>query len=162
MLKIFPILFLVFIVRAKVLLVTDQSMIKFVITQSFINLDLSFKANKLTKIFLPELESCTKINKSSVNDITELELIPENDTMTFINGSWKFTKPVVGPWPMHIFAEHYVQGQWLVQAYDRHYKDFCGSIKNPVEPWYYATKNLQGCPISAGVSKKNDNKIIGL
>ena len=54
---------------------------------------------------------------------------------------------------MRIFAEHYIRGEWLVQAYDRHYKDFCESIKNPVEPWYYATKDLKQCPIPGGVSK---------
>jgi len=52
-----------------------------------------------------------------------LELIPENDITTFINGTWKFTKPVESPWPMRVFAEHYVRGEWLIQAYDRSYKD---------------------------------------
>ena len=98
------------------------------------------------------MERCSTFDKLPFNDLSELEFIPVNDTHTFVNGTWNFMKDINNPWPVHFFAEHYVQGQWLVQAYDRHYKDFCDSLKNPIEPWYFMFKDRKGCPIKAGVS----------
>ena len=103
------------------------------------------------------IEECTKADKASFHDFSGLEVIPENDTHTFINGTWKFLKRIESPWPMHVYTEHYIRGEWLVQAFDSfHYKDFCQSIKNPAEPWYYAFKGFKGCPIPEGVSFKRN------
>ena len=100
------------------------------------------------------MEDCTPPPETpSVHDFSKLKLIPVNDTHTFINGTWTFLKDIKSPWPVHITAEHFHRGHWTMRAFNRLYKDWCFSMKNPMEPFYFGFKNFQDCPIKAGVSK---------
>lgn len=55
-------------------------------------------------------------------------------------------------WHLHLHTEHYERGKWLPQAYVQDIADYCKEIHNPVQPWYYATKDFKGCPIPKDVS----------
>jgi len=79
-------------------------------------------------------------------------LIPENDTHTFINGKWKFNKPVTPPWHGALITERYERGQWQIQAFNRNYTDICPTLHSPTEPTYEIFKHVPGCPMDAGVS----------
>ena len=96
--------------------------------------------------------------KYNLFDASNFEIIPENDTHTFLNGSLKVLVDISSPWFLHTHLEHHVQGKWLLQAFTKNISDFCPELKSPLQPWYYATKNLKGCPIPAGVSFLNINK----
>lgn len=87
----------------------------------------------------------------AIYDISDLKIIPENDTHTFINGTMKHLVEIKSPWTMHVHMEHYERGQWLLQAFTKNFTDFCPEFRNPMQPWYYATKHLKGCPYPVGV-----------
>lgn len=84
-------------------------------------------------------------------DYSNLQIIPENDTHTFLNGSVKFLREMSDSWHLHLHTEHYERGQWLPQAYVQDIADYCKEMHNPVQPWYYATKDFKGCPIPKDV-----------
>lgn len=86
-------------------------------------------------------------------DFSNTELIPENDTHTFINGSVKSLDDIKAPILTLITAEYYTRGEWVMRAFNRTYPDFCFSMKNPIEPWYYVTKDWGSCPYKSGVSR---------
>ena len=94
--------------------------------------------------------------KFAIYDYSNFKIIPENDTHTFMNGTMKHLVDVKSPWAMHVHTEHYERGEWLLQAFTKNFTDFCPDFKNPIQPGYYVTKNLKGCPAPAGVSQ---NKI---
>ena len=104
-------------------------------------------------IFL-EQEKCIVdgyYNDFETFDYSDFHIIPENDTHTFINGSLKALLDIKTPWYIHVHTEHYERGKWLLQAFTRTYKDFCPEFKNPLQVWYYITKNYEGCVIPKGV-----------
>lgn len=74
-----------------------------------------------------------------------------DDEHVAMNGTWKFLKEVKNPWKAHVFTEKYNRGEWLLQAADRNFDDFCGSLHGLVEPWSYAFEGRESCPIPAGV-----------
>lgn len=84
-------------------------------------------------------------------DFSELELIPENDTHTFINGKWKMVNDLNSPWKGSLKMEKLIRGEWLVQAFNREYQDICPTLHNPAEPYYSVFKDVPGCPSKAGV-----------
>ncbi|KAL7043466.1 hypothetical protein ACKWTF_001522 [Chironomus riparius] len=85
-----------------------------------------------------------------IYDISGLKIIPENDTHTFINGKMIQRVEVKSPWALHVHMEHYDRGEWLLQAFSKNFTDFCPEFKSPIQPWYYATKHLKGCPTPVG------------
>lgn len=141
---LFFIVSLIFSINGKVVIVLDTSKLQIFI-QILFNIFFYFL----------EIEDCTVGERSDFHDFSKLELIPYNDTHTFFNGTWKILREIKSPWKVRIFAEHYVQGKWFVEAYDKTYRDFCKAFKNPLEPWYDVFKNLQGCPIPARVRLVN-------
>jgi hypothetical protein len=86
-------------------------------------------------------------------DLSNFEIYAENDTHTFFNGSWKFLKDVSTPWYTHFYVERELRGSWVINSFDRNNTDYCANIHNPLDPYYYMFKNVQGCPIKAGVLK---------
>lgn len=69
-----------------------------------------------------------------------------------MNGTWKFLNEIKRPWKANVRTEKYTQGQWLMQALNRTYDDFCDSLHLATEPWAYAFEGKESCPISAGVN----------
>ena len=109
--------------------------------------------HKKNSIYFTVLEECAPEGQhAGIFDFSEFELIPENDTHTFANGKWKFTKPLNIPWPGALITERYERGQWLVQAFNRNYTDICPTLHRPTEPVYDIFKHVAGCPMPAGVS----------
>jgi len=112
----------------------------------------NYTKNNLKK-YIPAFEDCVAKNKAAnIFDFSELELIPENDTHTFINGKWKFNKPLRAPWKGSLTFERYERGQWHVQAVNQKYNDICDVLKRPMEPLYDVFKHVGGCPMEIGVS----------
>lgn len=69
-----------------------------------------------------------------------------------MNGTWKFLKELKKPWKAHLQLEKYDRGEWLVQALDKDYDDFCEPLHRVTEPWYYFFEDKESCPVPAGVS----------
>jgi hypothetical protein len=85
-------------------------------------------------------------------DMSSIRLIPESDTLTFLNGTLKFLKDMNMKWGVRVYTEHRVQGSWVIQAFDRKYIDMCESMKNALEPFHPYVKDKKPCPLKAGVS----------
>ena len=68
-----------------------------------------------------------------------------------MNGSLKFLQDIKNYLPVTFHAEHYDRGQWLQQGYVQKMENFCSEIHNPLQPWFYASKGLKGCPIQKDV-----------
>lgn len=86
-------------------------------------------------------------------------MIPEDDEHVYANGTWKFVKELKKPWKAHLRLEKYERGEWLVQALDKDYDDFCEEIHKLGTPWAYAFEDKDKCPVAVGVSiNKISNK----
>lgn len=57
---------------------------------------------------MQKLEGC--LPEGEKYEMFDLKLIPENDTLTLINGTWKFLKEVSRPWDQEIKLEMYERG----------------------------------------------------
>lgn len=110
-------------------------------------------SNGKVAVFVDEtIEKITKPeDDAGYFDCTNLEIIIASDTEVFLNGSYRFLKEFKGPWKLRLYAEQFHRGQWVPNAFDRTIRDFCSSVHNPTEVWYGKMKNLQGCPMNAGV-----------
>lgn len=93
-----------------------------------------------------------KYEKANIVDYSKIDLIPFNDTDVFINGSLTFVRDVNAPFKINVYTEQYIQGQWLLQAFNRTFDDFCFSMKNPGEPFYTEMLSRPRCPYKKGVS----------
>jgi hypothetical protein len=111
----------------------------------------NFKNWKLHVNFYSELEGCLPAGEKAEMFDLKLEFIPENDTLTLINGTWKFLKEVTRPWYQEVRLEMYDRGEWLLKA-KKTYFDMCNDIHNTFEPGHFLTKFFPACPIQAGVS----------
>jgi hypothetical protein len=85
-------------------------------------------------------------------DMSSIQLIPQNDTHTFLNGTIKFLQDMKQKWRTRVYTEKKVQGQWLMQAFDRTYDDLCVSMFSPLEPFHKYVKDMKKCPLQAAVS----------
>lgn len=104
-----------------------------------------------------DFEKCTADGEEAgLVDLSNFELIAETDTKVFANGNLTFPKGIKAPLEVHAFAEKFHRGQWDVYAYDRRIPDFCAVIHQPTETWYQFLKDVQGCPLEAGVRFKFD------
>jgi hypothetical protein len=110
---------------------------------------------KVVPILSEEYENCaTPEEDYGVADFSEYELIAVNDYEVFINGSVKILRDIESPLPVHVFAERFERGQWIVMYYDTKRADFCKSMKDSSEIWYDIMKDMKGCPLKAGVRKQ--------
>lgn len=102
------------------------------------------------------IESCTTADeKAGFLDYSNFKIHIENDTHSYINGTWKFLKDIQRPWMFTMFSEKNTRGQWIVEVFNRKVPDMCLELHNPTQPWYYVFKHVPGCPLVAGVSQKN-------
>lgn len=83
-------------------------------------------------------------------DVSTMEFIPENDTMTLLNGTWKFLQEVKRPWYQEVHLEKYDRGGWQLKA-KKTYFDMCNDLHSKIEPAYFITKSFPRCPIPKGV-----------
>jgi hypothetical protein len=118
---------------------------------------------KIVPIISEEYENCARPEEDyGAIDFSSYELIALNDYEVFVNGSVKMLKDIKGILPIHIFAERFERGQWVVMYYDTKRPNFCKSLKDPVEIWYEAAKDLKGCPLKPGVRsfvKNGENSV---
>jgi hypothetical protein len=84
-------------------------------------------------------------------DFSEMELYPENDTHTFVNGSLRYRKEMKAPLTALFTCEFYMRGEWVMRSCNRSFFDFCASFHMPQEGWFYYTKDYKGCPWKIGV-----------
>lgn len=82
-----------------------------------------------------------------------MQLVPVNDTHTFINGTWRFMQDLAAPWRASCVAERYIRGKWFREAINRQYNDLCKVWHSPSEPFYEVSKTQPGCPMKSGVKK---------
>jgi hypothetical protein len=105
-------------------------------------------------ILFPEekIEYCN-VDKKPLKSVdpNTLEVLVMNDYEVFMNGSTKNLLTLKSPWKVHLWAEEWKRGEWLMRAFDRTYPDFCKNLHSPLEPFYIKSRKLQGCPIKAGV-----------
>lgn len=100
-----------------------------------------------------EIENCANPDKdAAIFDYTNFEMIAVTDNDLFANGAIAFRREIKSPWTLHVYAERLERGQWGIYAFDKKCEDACEVIKDPTLPSYYYTKDLQKCPIKAGVS----------
>jgi hypothetical protein len=93
-------------------------------------------------------------------DFSNFEVYAEDDTHYFLNGSIKFNADVKAPWKSRVINQKFIQNEWVMQAYDRKFEDFCSSIHNPMEPWYNSLKHVPKCPYKKGVSSMSEPTIV--
>lgn len=84
-------------------------------------------------------------------DFSNMEVIMESDTSMFLNGTWKILKNLTSPWKCRMYAEEFKRGLWIPAIIEKKYPDFCESMHNKNEISYPLFKNLEGCPLPAGV-----------
>lgn len=119
-----------------------------ILVQTFAGLSQS----EVIPVFDEVIQDCTTPDtKAGFFDFSGLEIIAENDTHAYLNGSWKFLKEVSSPWVYVIYTERFERGQWNLFAFNKRVPDFCKVIHSPTEPWYMIYKNVPGCPLKAGV-----------
>lgn len=99
------------------------------------------------------VENCAESGEAAeAFDFSKLDFIAKSDTEMIMNGSVNFKKDFDKPWRVFAFTEKFDRGQWNAYAFQRRIEDFCSIIHSPTENFYQYTKDLKGCPLSAGVS----------
>lgn len=109
---------------------------------------------KVYPIVEDRLELCTKPeDRAGKLDYSGLEIVLLSHEEAFLNGTLKFLKQVKSPWKSGVFVERFHRGKWNIEAFNKKNEDFCVSLRNPLEPFYYITSRYisQKCPIPAGV-----------
>lgn len=109
---------------------------------------------KVYPIVEDRLELCTKPEERAGKlDYSGLEIVLLSHEEAFLNGTIKFLKQVKSPWKSGVFLERFDRGKWNIEAINKKNADFCVSMRNPLEPFYYITSRYlpQKCPIPAGV-----------
>ena len=128
--------------------------VKFLISFSALCFELSY--TKVIPIIYEDFEMCVDdpAEVAGKLDFSELEVFAESDTKVYLNGSMNFLKEVKKPWSWVVFTERFSRNQWNVDSFYRKIPDFCKSILNPLEPWYFITSKMtpNNCPFLAGVS----------
>lgn len=102
--------------------------------------------------FIKEIRDCSTGKEVFLN-VSNLYIHAENDTHSFLNGSLTFMKEVISPWKLHVFFQKKMRGEWVLDAVDRTYSDFCDKIGDSEDKLYFLTKDLPKCPYVVGVSK---------
>lgn len=109
--------------------------------------------SKIVPIIDEALEECvTEEDKAGIFDLSGLQVIAEDDTHAFMNGTWKFNKDLRAPWVYIIYTERFDRGEWSVYALNKRIENFCAEMHDPLEPWYGIFKHVPACPALAGVS----------
>lgn len=93
-------------------------------------------------------------NKVTYLDLSDLEIIPVNDSLTVLNGGIGFLKNIPSPIRVTIRTERFDRGQWVPGEYNRFIKDFCQVLHNTDEAWTKITSKFknQNCEFKAGVT----------
>lgn len=129
------------------------AMIRSMMLVAVVQLLINFSNCKVVTMFDEAIKDCTTPEtKAGVYDFTGMDVIAQDDTHAFLNGTWKFLKDVKSPWVYVIYTERFERGQWNVYAFNKRVSDFCKVIHSPTESWYNIYKNVDGCPLKAGVS----------
>lgn len=99
-------------------------------------------------------ECVSPSEKAGVFDVSGLQIIAENDTHAYMNGTWKFTRELKAPWLFLLYTERFERDKWNLFAMDKRITDFCAVIHNPLEAWYSIYKDVSGCPMKKGVNRE--------
>lgn len=99
----------------------------------------------------PDVQLCKEI-ANDIFDISKMEVIPVNDSVTFLNGTFKILNDIKSPFKVKITTERYIKGQWVKGELNRNIYDFCYSMKDRLDIVYPLTKHVKSrCPVKAGV-----------
>ncbi|KAG5676551.1 hypothetical protein PVAND_006376 [Polypedilum vanderplanki] len=88
--------------------------------------------------------------RAHIFDMSSIELIPINDTHTYLNGTLQFLQDIHHGWKARVYIEQRRQNQWQIQAFDRTYKDLCDNLAMLKEPFYPYIEHMKKCPLKAG------------
>lgn len=109
---------------------------------------------KIFNLQISGIENCTpKDQFENVLGFSDLELVPINDTDTFINGTLKINKIIQEPLRVVFDFKRYFRGQWVLEL-KKTYDNLCPDLHDPMSMVSFFTKYLPKCPMEAGVSFK--------
>lgn len=97
------------------------------------------------------LEKCDSKANSPGAIEPNLEFIMDDNDVLYMNGTYYFHREIK-KWPMKFYTMRLVEGNWVSAPFQRKVDDFCKSIHNPIEVWYFIFKQFRGCPIKKGVT----------
>ena len=97
---------------------------------------------------------CTDEEYFEFYDLSDLKIISdeEDETVAYLNGTWKFNVDVNSPEKGLAWAEKRHGTAWSTEAFYRRYNDVCKDFKNPLDPIYLFFKGKPGCPHKKEVS----------
>lgn len=116
---------------------------------------VQFSVSKILIIIYEDYEVCVEPEQHAGKlDFSELEIFAESDTKVYLNGSLIFMQDIDAPWRWYVFTERFDRDKWHIDTFTKRIPDFCKSIQNPLEPWYFMTSKLEhkNCPFPAGVT----------
>jgi hypothetical protein len=98
------------------------------------------------------VEDCSEPGKhANIADFSGSEIVMESDTDFFLNGTFKFLKPLHSPWKVNVIGERWYRDQWVPGA-EKKLSDACGEMHNKAYPTYPFFEGQKGCPLEPGVS----------
>lgn len=114
---------------------------------------VALSSAEIVPVFAETFEECVKPkDKAGIVDFTSIEVIAQDQSHSFLNGTFNFLKDLKAPWDYRMFTERYERGHWNVFAFNKRVADFCAVMHKPSEPWYAIYKTIPGCPAAEGVS----------
>lgn len=112
-----------------------------------------FCGAKLKPVYDEKIENCAEEHeRAGYMDFSGLEVSYEDDTHSFLNGTWKFTHEIKAPWHLIFYTERYDRGTWYRNGVSKDIPNFCAVIHRPSEVWYNIYKTVPGCPLAKGVN----------
>lgn len=99
----------------------------------------------------PDFKVCNNVTDL---DLSDIEIIPVNDSLTVLNGAIGILKNIPSPIRVTLRTERFNRGQWVPGEYNRFIKDFCKVMHDKDEAWTKVTEQFKNqiCPFKAGVS----------
>ncbi|KAL7041037.1 hypothetical protein ACKWTF_000592 [Chironomus riparius] len=123
--------------------------------------------SKVIIIFYNEINNCEDYCKGDecfeFYDLSTLRVISdeEDETVAYLNGTWKFNTDVHSPEKALAWAEKRHGSKWSTEALYHRYNDACEGFRNPLDPVYSFFRGKQGCPHKKGESISwNMHKIV--
>lgn len=99
----------------------------------------------------PDYKDCPGV-VNDIFDLSKLEIIPINDSATFLNGPFKILNEIKSPFKVLFTTKRLIKGQWVKGELNKHIIDFCLTMKNRLDVFYPIAKHFKSrCPTKAGV-----------
>lgn len=77
-------------------------------------------------------------------DFSNFEIVAETDTNVYTNGTVKVLIDFGKKLPFRVYAEKLQRdGKWMIDSLDIKRSDFCASLYDPAEFWYWKTKGFR-------------------